>query len=193
ADRYRARLDLMDAASGRRIATRSIQTPAAEPFLFLDRTYHAAATMLGLNARSRDAPLDPGLRGAGTLRFHLQGIGRLRAAESLDDARRAVSDMETACRMEPEAAVARAGLAEAQLKLYYSTHDPALLTQAETSAREAIRLGPARPEPHLTLASVMEARKDYAGASREYVLLSRLDPTNDDASLRLARMFYHLG
>src|SRR5206468_2067366 len=109
ADVYRGRLELMDAASGRRIATRTIQVPAAQPFLFLDRTYDAAAALLRLPARREPVAFDYGIRGAGTLRFHLQGIGRLRASQSPDDTRRAVSDFETACRMEPEAAVTRAG------------------------------------------------------------------------------------
>ena len=193
ADAYRARIDLVDAASGRRIGTRTIQVRAAQPFLFLDRTYEAAAAMLRLRSRGEEAAFDYGIRGAGTLRFHLQGIGRLRAAETPDDARRAVSDFETACRMEPEAAVARAGLAAAQLRLYFSTRDSTWLARAEASAREAVGLGPARPEPHRALASVLATQKDHAEAATEYARVAELDPTDDDASLKLARMFNRLG
>src|SRR5207245_2713017 len=115
------------------------------------------------------------------------------AAETPDDARKAASDFETACRMEPQAAAPRAGLAGAQLRLYSSTRDSAWLTQAEASAREAIRLGPARPEAHRTLAFVLAAEKSQPEALKEYARASELDPTDDEASLRLARTWFHLG
>ncbi|TMQ50055.1 MAG: tetratricopeptide repeat protein [Candidatus Eisenbacteria bacterium] len=189
ADAYRARLDLIETRRGRRIASRTIQVPAAQPFTFLERTYQAAAEMLGL--RPRRAALDIGIHGAGTLRFYLRGLGGMRAA--VPDARAAIADFETGCRMEPEAAVVRAGLAGAQLSAYQTSKDSTLLAQAETTAREAVRLGAARPEPHHLLAAALETEKKYQEAFEEYRRAHELDPTDDDVSLRIARVDFHLG
>jgi len=193
ADTYRARLDLIDTASGKRIATRAIQSPAAQPFVFLDQLHEAAAAMLGLPADSK-RPFDSGVRGAGTLRFQLQGLGRMRTSSSIAEMQAAAGDFETACRMEPESAVARAGLSSAQLKLYYlATSDTASLIRSVATAREAIALDPARPEPHRALASALATQRKPAEALPEYARVCELDPTDDEASLRLARMYFRLG
>ena len=129
-DLLRARLDLIDTARERVIATRTIQESASRPFEFLDRTYRESAAMLGLVPRVATAPEDLGVRGAGTLRFYLQGSGRIRAGESLEERRRAVEDLELACRTEPEAVAPRAALAVACLRMQDLTQDRAWLTRA---------------------------------------------------------------
>jgi tetratricopeptide (TPR) repeat protein len=192
-DLLRARLDLMDTARARRIATRTVQVSAAEPFALLDGTYRAAEAMLRLAARTADSTTDWGIRGAGTLRFCLQGLGRLQLAGSADDSRRAVTDFEVACRTDPQGAVARAGLASSELRTYIATTDTTWLARARDSAREAVRLGPGRPESHRALAAVFMAEKRYSEAAEECELDIHLDPTDHDMNLKLARVYAHLG
>ena len=193
ADVLRARLDLMDTARGRALATRTVQVPAAQPFEFLDQMYRAAAGLLGLKARDGDAASVIGVRGAGTLRFHLQGTGRLRAARDTNAVKLAGSDFEVACRTEPSAAVARAGLAAAQLRLHLLTRDPALLARSEATAREAVGLDSSRAEPHRILAGALAIERNQPEALAEYSRAYRLDPTDDDAALKMARTYARMG
>jgi hypothetical protein len=88
ADALQARLELWDAARDRVIASRTVETSIAQPFQFLDRTYREAARMLKLRPRGPDAAAETGVRGAGTLRYLLQGMGRTRSATSADQLHR---------------------------------------------------------------------------------------------------------
>ena len=192
ADVYRARIELRDASNNRLLGSRTVQVAAAQPFVFLDRLHDASISMLRLAARAEGPRDDAGIRGAGTLRYQLQGIGRLRGAQD-SDAQKALADFEAACQMEPESAVPRAGLAAAQLRLYASTQDTSWLNQAEASAREAVALGPSRPEPHRALASVLASEKRHGEAAQEYERVAALDPTDDESVHLRARMFNRLG
>jgi serine/threonine-protein kinase len=190
-DVLRVRLDLFDTARGRLIATRTIQGPVAEPFPFLDRTYRDASAMLRVKPRG-DVRSELGLRGAGTLRFYLQGVGRWRAATSIDEARSAADNLELACRTEPEAAAPRAGLAAAQLAAN-SFGDADWLLRAEASAREAIRLDSTRAEGHRVLGQVLKREKKPEEALSETRRASELDPTRDDLRSSLGRAYGLLG
>ena len=75
--------------------------------------------MLALVPPAEDRGAPYGVRGAGTLRFYLQGHARLKTATTVgagDDGRTPTSRWRAA--PEPDAAVARAELAAAELKLH---------------------------------------------------------------------------
>jgi serine/threonine-protein kinase len=184
---YRVRLELWDTARDRIIRSRVIDTPSAQPFVFLDRLYRESVGMLGLRARERDAASDVGVSGAGTLRYVLQGIGRTRAARTPDQARLAIADLELACRTEPEAATPRAWLAAALSRCNSLARDPQCLADAEARGREAIALDSTRALAHRVLAEALATKNDYAGAVPEFARAVTLDPDDDEICFRLAR------
>ena len=143
--------------------------------------------MLALKPRRIDAQSELGIRGAGTLRFYLGGRGRHIAANSGDELKRAAEELETACRTEPEAALARAALAMAQLDISRRNDDTSWLERAEASGRAAVKLDDRRPEPHRTLGWVLSAMKKPEESLAEFGRAAELDPTDDVARLRLAR------
>ena len=192
-DVFRARLDLWDAARDRIIRSRTIEVSTSRPFELLDRMYSETAAMVGLTPRLTGASAEIGVRGTGTLRFVVQGIGRMRRAQTEPEARRAVEDLELACRTEPEAAAARAWLASAQLKTYLVGDDRAWLERAEASAREAIALDSARAEPHRVLGSIMAEAKNAPASLAELVRVCALNPNDDDACYRLGRTHGRIG
>jgi serine/threonine-protein kinase len=149
--------------------------------------------MLGLPAGGADAASESGVRGAGTLRFLLQGIGRVRSATTEDQARRAVDDLELACRAEPEAAAARAWLSAAQRRCYTLGNDRAWLDRAEASAREAVGRDSARAETQKSLALALALKKDPNGALEAFRRTCEINPTDDAMVLRLARAYAQLG
>jgi hypothetical protein len=143
----RARLTLDDTVRGRTIATRKIETPATEPLRFFEHIEREATTMLGLVPPAEDAARAYGVHGAGTLRFYLQGRGRLKAATTVAQATRADADLEMACRTEPDAAVARAVLAAAELKMQQLGVEGEWLAKAEASAHQAVSPTARAPSP----------------------------------------------
>ena len=193
ADSYRARIDVWDTARGRIARSRIIDLPASKPFEFLDRVHRETAALLRLPARAGDAGSDSAVTGAGTLRFLLQGIGRMRRAETEAQARKAVDDLEVACRTDPEAGAARAWLAAAQMVVYTIANDAQWLEKAEASAREAIRLDSTRGEAHRFLSSALIMKKDLAGSLPELKRARDLNPTDDDVCSRLGRTYGRVG
>jgi tetratricopeptide (TPR) repeat protein len=189
----RARLTLYDTVREREIAARTIETPATEPLSFFEGVEREAMTMLALVPRAEDAAQAYGVRGAGTLRFYLQGRARLRTATTLAQATKADADLETACRTEPDAAVARAGLAAAELKLHQLGAEGDWLTKAEASARDAVRLDGARAEPYRALGAVLNEQKKPAEALVAYEHVIELDPTDDRTLYFVGRTYARLG
>jgi eukaryotic-like serine/threonine-protein kinase len=192
-DVFRARLDLFDTAHERVIASRTFEVPASEPFALLDRLYRGSASMLALKPRDGDARAEYGIQGAGTLRFHLQGLGRMRAAEDESAARRAVEDFELACKTEPEAAVAHAGRAAAELRRHVLTKDTEWLSRSEASAREAIALDSTRADGHRILGLALARKKDAEGSLAALRRAAELLPTDDETCSRLGRAYGKLG
>ena len=191
-DLLQARLELLSTDRGRVIAMREFRTPRSEPFAFVDRWSRESAAMLRLPAPARDLRATLGIRGAGTLRFYLQGIGRSLAVSTVEDAKRAAADFELACRTESDAAAAHAGLAAARHRVYSFTHEPEWLTNAEASAREAIRLDAGRAEGHRMLGLVLSSQKRPEDAAAEYARASELDPTDDPVRLALGKAYGRL-
>ena len=192
-NRLTARLELRESRRGRRLASRQIDVPVQEPFAFVDSLYHASLAMLRLPARTQTAQADLGIRGAGTLRFLLQGIGRRRMAESLESKQRALVDFETAYRTEPEPSAPRCWLSVAQTTMFSATQDTAWLARAEASAREAVSLDSTRAENLRNLGAALAYRKSYVEAELAYRTACRLDPTDDEAWYRWGRTFPRMG
>ena len=189
----RARLTLYDTVRERAIATRKIEIPATEPLHFVERVEREATAMLALVPPAEDATRAYGVRGAGTLRFYLQGRGRLRQATTAALATKADADFEMACRAEPDAAVARAGLAAAELRLHTLGAEGDWLARADASAREAVRLDGTRAEPYRTLGAVLFEQKQPAAALAVYEHVMELEPTDDRTLYFVGRTHARLG
>src|SRR5262249_21356925 len=114
-------LELREPLRGRLIGERTIQLPQSEPLVWSDSLYRSALALLHLPLRPGN-PAEIGVRGAGTLEYLARGIGCIQTAESESDLARGRDDLETAFRMEPEAALPRAWPATAGLRTHPQTH-----------------------------------------------------------------------
>ena len=186
-DRLSARIELRDGARDRVLAERRIAVPIDEPFAFLDRVYRDSATLLRRRSSPESTRNRIGISGAGTLRFYLQGLGRARSAESEDQLIRASEDVRSACRAEPDAAVAWAGLTAVQVKLRQRTGSDAWLASADSSSRVSIALDTTRAEPHRARAMVFSLSKRPAEAAAEYRSAVERDSSDGDLLLLYAR------
>jgi tetratricopeptide (TPR) repeat protein len=192
-DSFRARLELWDAKRNRVIASRSLETPISKPHEFLDRLYRESTRILSVPPIGGDAVAETGVQGAGTLRFLLLGMGRTRIAATEEQARRAVEDLENACRAEPDAGIARAWRSWAERECYRLGRDTAWLDRAVASAREAVARDSTRAEAYRFLGHALENRRDRGGAVTAFGRSVEIDPSDDATVLRLARSHAHLG
>jgi len=65
--------------------------------------------------------------------------------------------------------------------------------EAEASLRKSIAVNDGFWESHFELGGVLEARRDYAGAAREFSRAAQLNPKNPGVHYRLARVYDRLG
>ncbi len=191
-DRLRARLELRETSAGRLIGTREVDVPAQRPFDFLDRVYREAAGMLRLPPLG-DSTGGTGIRGPGTLRFYLAGLGTLVAAPDTARTRRALDAFESACLTEPESATALAALASARLRMHQLTEDAVWLARADSASRLAVEADGASGEAHRVRGAVRNAQRRSAEALAELSTAARLMPHDDDVALRHARAYAHAG
>ena len=176
ADVYRARLDLVDASSGRvigfahRAGAGGETVPVPGPHLPGGGRAAAAALARPLRVprprrpRRRNAALSPaGDRAPARERFARTGAPRgLRLRERVPDGAHRRGDARRSGRC--------AGRA-----LPDETGDTTWLKQAEVSAREAVGRDAARAEPHRASPSSWPPRSDHARALPEYVRASEID------------------
>jgi serine/threonine-protein kinase len=98
-----------------------------------------------------------------------------------------------ACRTEPDAAVARALLSAAELKLHQLGAEGDWLAKAESSARQAVRLNGTRAEPYRALGAVLNEQKQTGEALVAYERVVELDPTDDRTHYVVGRAYARLG
>jgi tetratricopeptide (TPR) repeat protein len=148
--------------------------------------------MLALTPIDADPRQALGVQGAGTLHFHLQGLGRLSSSKTAGDIQGAIDAFELGCRTEPESGVLRAALADAERQMYYETRDTQWLTRASASAREAVALE-SRAETQSSLAFTLSAMKDRAGAAAAFEQAHAFDPTDNQVNYQMGRNYGRLG
>ena len=112
--------------------------------------------------------------------------------------RAAVDAFETALRVDPEYALARAGLAMACADEYLRFATPEEVERwagrAETEARTALALDPDLAEAHLARAAVARKREfDWGAAIESSRRALLLNPNLPQAHLIIAAAYYHLG
>jgi eukaryotic-like serine/threonine-protein kinase len=173
-------LELREAAKERRLGAREFAVPAADPASFQDSLFGASVALLRL-PRTRAATPGIGVRGAGTLRFLAQGIGRLCAEKSKEVRDNARADLEAACRAEPDAAVARVWLATAELRMTRDRPGLAWLQHVEATARAAVALDSTRADGHHVLGTVLVSQKRDREALPEFRRATERDPTRDES------------
>ena len=178
---YRVRLSLWNTAHASVIATREFEVPVEQPFELLDRLYRESTALLKLSARPTDAAFELGVRGTGTLKYTLQGIGRIRTASTVAEAEKAVEDLEVARGTDPQTSSVLAWLSAAQRKCFTLGKDRRWLDQAVASGHQATARDSTRAEGFRYLGLALLGQKDDAGAVAALARACSLNPTDDDA------------
>jgi adenylate cyclase len=101
---------------------------------------------------------------------------------------------EKAIEIDPNYALAYAGLADANSWLYeWGGADKADLEAAERNCHKALELAPALSESHSSLGFVFSLAKRYDEAEQEFKKAISLNPNNFDAYYYAARRYFSLG
>jgi serine/threonine protein kinase/tetratricopeptide (TPR) repeat protein len=189
-------IQLIDAVQGHVLSAKILEVVSAHPIATvvcrpIARTIYPLLNNDDLSS-VRSVERDAGLLNSATRDLILAGR-ELEDRRSALDIDRAIQCFEKAIALEPKSSVAHAYLALASIGRTSFVFNPQLLTTAETSAREALRLNPERSEAHRAMASVMEQKGDFSGAQEEVLQAVELDGLQERLASHLASIANSMG
>jgi tetratricopeptide (TPR) repeat protein/TolB-like protein/tRNA A-37 threonylcarbamoyl transferase component Bud32 len=186
---------LVDARTLRQIRAGSMTVAATDPFGAQDAVVDGAIRMLDLKVqeRERQALESHGTQVAGAYDYYLQGRGYLQNYDRAENLGSAIQVFQRAISLDPNYALAYAGLGDAYWKMYESNKDLAWIEKSRQACNQANHLDGQLSSAHACLGTLYSGTGDYRGAAQEYAHAMETEPTNDSALHGLADAFEHLG
>lgn len=124
---------------------------------------------------------------------YLKGRNLWRGAQTPKDLNAAIDLFNQATKIDPRFALAYAGLADADRRLWDQTKDPVWTQRALGAAQQAQSLNDNLPEVHFTLGSIYTATGRTAEAIAELQRALQLAPNSDEAWRRLGTAYMNAG
>ncbi|MGE5048435.1 MAG: protein kinase domain-containing protein [Deltaproteobacteria bacterium] len=184
-------LDLVDTRSQLSVAAADVEVVRGElprlGALAAQKAIELLSKKVGSGARD-DFAKDP-VGSSLAYEFYLQGRGYMQRYDRRENVETARRVFERALALDPTYALAHAGIAEADLRLFQIARDPALLTDAAGSASRAVELSHDLAPVHVTLGLVQGARGQWTEAIASFEQALRLEPRNVEALRELANAY----
>src|SRR3989449_430132 len=186
---------LVDTSTRRQIRAGTITADASDPFAVQDRVADGVVRMLQLelNPKERRALQVHGTQVAGAYDFYLQGRGYLQNYDRVENLDNAIQVFEGALALDPNYALAYAGLGEAYWKKYESSKEPRWVESSRRDCERALSLNSGLPAAHVCLGTLYKGTGAYQKAVREFERALEAEPTSDDAFRGLADAYERLG
>jgi tetratricopeptide (TPR) repeat protein len=186
-DRLRIVLNLEDVASGRRLWSEEFSGVPQDLLTLEDHIYGNLVQALDLKPSSEEMARSGVHPTENTTAYdlYLKGRDALRGNQGTRDTQAAIRFLNSALRQDPNFALAYAGLADANLRLYNDTKDSLYAEKALSSAQKSENLNASLPEVHLSLGSVYNATGRATEGVSELKRALALAPNSDEAYRRL--------
>ena len=194
-DRVRVNYSLVDTRSHRQLAADSITAAVADPFAVQDQVVNGALRMLDVVARPPELQsLDAhGTQVAAAYNSYLQGRGYLQNYDKSENLDSAIAAFERALALDPDYALAYAGLGQARWEKYQAGHDPKSVDAARQACQRALTLDEQLAAAHVCMGQLESGTGEYEKAVKEFERALAIEPTNDDAYRNLADAYESLG
>jgi tetratricopeptide (TPR) repeat protein/TolB-like protein len=194
-DMMRASYTLVESKSGRTLAGDTVTAPASDPFALQDRVAGSVIHALSIQLRP-DEQVAVNMHGTSlpaAYDYYLQGKGYLQdysaQPERVDQA---VQVLNQALKLDPNFGLAKATRGEAYWIKYQNSKNKAWIASANVDCKGALNLANAGPAGHVCLGLLNNGTGKYDDAVTEFQRALQLEPTNDDASIGLARAYTSL-
>lgn len=191
----RVNYSLVDTRSHRQLAADSITAAVADPFAVQDQVVNGALRMLDVVARPPEIQsLDAhGTQVPAAYSSYLQGRGYLQNYDKTENLDSAIGAFERALALDPNYALAYAGLGQAQWQKYQAGHDPKSVDSARQACERALSLNEQLAAAHVCMGQLESGTGEYEKAVNEFDRALAIEPTNDDAYRSLADAYESLG
>ncbi|MGZ4840290.1 MAG: protein kinase domain-containing protein [Candidatus Angelobacter sp.] len=194
-DMLRASYTLVESKSGRTLAGDTITVPASDPFALQDRVAGSVIHALSIQLRP-DEQVAVNMHGTSlpaAYDYYLQGRGYLQdysaQPERVDQA---VQVLNQALKLDPNFGLAKATRGEAYWIKYQNSKNKGWIAPANADCKGALNLANAGAAGHVCLGLLNNGTGKYEEAVTEFQRALQLEPTNDDASIGLARAYTSL-
>jgi serine/threonine-protein kinase len=194
-DTVRVTYELVDADSKQNLRADAITVKAADPFAREDRVVDSLVSTLGLtlNPQERQALAAYGTSVARAYDLYLQGRGYLQNYDNPANVQSAAALFQKSLDLDPNYALAYAGLGEAYWRKYVDTKDAKWVESARQACDKAVGLDGKLAAAHNCLGTVDNGTGRYQEGAAEFQKALQSEPTSDAAYRGLALSYQKLG
>jgi serine/threonine-protein kinase len=191
----RVTFSVVDPKTKRQLKAGTVTAPASNPFEVEDLVVEDVAQMLSLYPvpGATPAAASRGTQMPGAYDLYLEGRGYLRNYDRPENTEKAIGAFEGALRIDPNDALAYAGLGEAYLQKYANSNQAPWVASAREACQKAVALDVKLAPARTCLGLVDNATGQYEKAAKEFEQALSTQPANDDAYRGLATAQEHLG
>jgi serine/threonine-protein kinase len=184
-------LNLVDADKDRQLGAETVDGPVAQPFQIEDGMLAKVADLVDVAVPRHDAAslAATGSATPGAFDAYLRGRGFLYRYDKSGNLERAQQQFEEAIRYDPQFALAYAGLADVQLRVYRQRREKEGLDAARTAAERALALNPELATAHTTFGAVLAESGQSDAAVVELDKAIEVDPRDPAAYRELAAVY----
>ncbi|PYU14282.1 MAG: hypothetical protein DMG29_10030 [Acidobacteria bacterium] len=186
---------LVDTRTRRQVRAETITADASDPFAVQDRVAAGIVRMLQLELKpqERQALRAYGTQVAGAYEYYLQGRGYLQNYDKPENIENAISVFQRALGMDPNYALANAGLGEAYWKKYENHREAQWVPMAREACERALRPDAKLAPAHICLGTIANGTGNPEEAVAQFRRAIEAEPTSDDGYRGLALAYEHLG
>ncbi len=186
---------LVDTRTLRQVRAGTITAEASDPFSVQDRVVAGIVSMLELELKPQEqrALQAHGTQVAGAYQFYLQGRGYLQNYDKAENIENAINVFQRALQLDPNYALAQAGLGEAYWKKYQDRKDSQWIEPARQACERALSVDAQLAPAHICVGTIEDGTGHSEKAVGEFRRALEVEPTSDDAYRGLGNAYEHLG
>jgi serine/threonine protein kinase/tetratricopeptide (TPR) repeat protein len=194
-DLVRVNCNLVDARTRREIKADSITVASADPFAVQDRVVSSVIRMLELEVQpaERQNLAAHGTSVPAAYGLYLEGTGYLQNYDEPENIESAINVFQQALTLDPNYALAYAGLGSSYWKKYENSKDAQWVNKSREACEQAISLDVNLVAARVCLGAVDAGTGNYDQATEELERAVQAEPTNDAAYRGLAQAYERLG
>lgn len=194
-DQLRLTINLVDVKNPRQVGSRVIDEDASNIPALHERSVENVLSMFNVEFPPDTRQVIKAGQSAVSPAFekYLEGIGHLQRYDRIENINDAIDSFKQSIELDPEFALAHAGLGQAYWRKYDYTQETNWLELADEKARTALEINSDLTQVNITMGVINAAFGRYEEAVENFNDVLASDPTNADAYRHLAEAYESLG
>ncbi len=194
-EQLRLIFNLVDAKNRRQVGSTIIDEDASNIPALYERSVENVLNMLNVEFQSETREVMTAGHSAVSPAFekYIEGIGHLQRYDRIENINDAIDSFKQSIELDPEFALAHAGLGQAYWRKYDYTRETNWLGSADKEARAALDINSDLTQVNITMGVINTEFGRYEEAVENFNDVLATDPTNADAYRELAWVYESLG